>query len=213
MARQNLHVLKASLGWRELEPGTYTVEKIAALRGRRRTATSSGLDLGQLYELNGRLKLRNFASVFARRRLRAGALRRPRGRQRHRAANARATSAGGSSSRRDPRAACSTRRCANQTQLMGAGIYATGGQAERGRARAPPARHRAAAAGHLVGGRVPLRAPGGRRRRLLLRQADRQQRERDAARVVHVHAAADAAGLRAGVPRRRAISTTSRRLG
>ena len=30
MARQNLHVLKASLGWRQLEPGAYTLEKSAA---------------------------------------------------------------------------------------------------------------------------------------------------------------------------------------
>ena len=63
MARQNLHVLKASLGWRELEPGAYTLEKSAAFEVTQ-NRNLSGLDLGQLYELNGRLKLRNFSSVL-----------------------------------------------------------------------------------------------------------------------------------------------------
>ena len=63
MARQNLHMLKASLGLRELEPGAYTVEKATALEITQ-NRNLSGLDLGQLYELNGRLKLRNFASVL-----------------------------------------------------------------------------------------------------------------------------------------------------
>ena len=63
MARQNLHIFKASLGWRELEPGTYTVEKSAAFEVTQ-NRNLSGLDLGQLYELNGRLKLRNFSSIF-----------------------------------------------------------------------------------------------------------------------------------------------------
>jgi hypothetical protein len=63
MGRQNLHLLKASLGWRELEPGTYTVEKGAAFEVTE-TRSLSGLDLGQLFELNGRLKLRNFASLL-----------------------------------------------------------------------------------------------------------------------------------------------------
>jgi len=63
MARQNLHLLKASLGWRQLEPGTYTVEKSAALEITE-ARNLSGLDLGQLYELNGKLKLRNFATLL-----------------------------------------------------------------------------------------------------------------------------------------------------
>ena len=63
MARQNLHLAKATLGWRELEPGTYSIEKTAALEITQ-TRNLSGLDLGQLYELNGRMKLRNFASVL-----------------------------------------------------------------------------------------------------------------------------------------------------
>ena len=55
MARQNLHLLKASLGWRELEPAAYTFEKSAAFEVTQ-TRNLSGLDLGQLYELNGRLQ-------------------------------------------------------------------------------------------------------------------------------------------------------------
>ena len=63
MARQNLHLLKASLGWRVLDPGTYTVEKSAAFEVTQ-NRNLSGLDLGQLYELNGRLRLRNFSTVM-----------------------------------------------------------------------------------------------------------------------------------------------------
>jgi hypothetical protein len=63
MARQNLHVAKASLGWRVLEPGAYTLEKAAAFEVTE-NRNLSGLDLGQLYELNGRIKLRNFSSIL-----------------------------------------------------------------------------------------------------------------------------------------------------
>ncbi|HXU03442.1 MAG TPA: DUF5916 domain-containing protein [Polyangia bacterium] len=63
MARQNLHLLKASLGWRDLDPGKYTLERAAAFEVTE-TRNLSGLDLGQVYELNGRLRLRNFSSVM-----------------------------------------------------------------------------------------------------------------------------------------------------
>jgi hypothetical protein len=63
MARQNLHVLKAVIGWRQLEPGAHTLEKSAAFEVTE-NRNLSGLDLGQLYELNGRVKLRNFSSVL-----------------------------------------------------------------------------------------------------------------------------------------------------
>jgi hypothetical protein len=63
MARQNVHMLKASVGWRTLEPGTYTFETTSALEVSD-NRNLSGLDLGQLYELNTRLRLRNFSSVF-----------------------------------------------------------------------------------------------------------------------------------------------------
>jgi hypothetical protein len=63
MARQNLHLVKATLGWRELDPGKYSIEKTAALEVTQ-TRNLSGLDLGQLYELKGSVKMRNFASIL-----------------------------------------------------------------------------------------------------------------------------------------------------
>ena len=63
MARQNLHALKGTLGWRTLEADAHTVEKIAMLEVSD-NRNLSGLDLGQLYELNGRVRLRNFSSIF-----------------------------------------------------------------------------------------------------------------------------------------------------
>jgi hypothetical protein len=64
MARQNLHAYKASLGWRTLEAGAYTLETTSTIdvAGNRNL---DGLDLGQLYSLTTRLRLRSFASVFA----------------------------------------------------------------------------------------------------------------------------------------------------
>ena len=99
----------------------------------------------------------------SRRRLRAGALRRPRGRRRHgagtRALLRRAARA------RDRSARLLYATLANQTQLMGARHLRHRRAGQPGGARAPPARHRAPAAADLVGGRVSLRAPGGRRPR------------------------------------------------
>jgi hypothetical protein len=63
MPRQNVHMLKASVGWRTLDPGTYTYDTTSALEVSD-NRNLSGLDLGQLYELNTRLRLRNFSSVF-----------------------------------------------------------------------------------------------------------------------------------------------------
>jgi hypothetical protein len=63
MARQNLQLVKGSIGLRELDPDTYTLEKGANFEVTE-TRNLSGLDLGQLYELNGRLKLRNFSSIL-----------------------------------------------------------------------------------------------------------------------------------------------------
>jgi hypothetical protein len=63
MARQNLHAIKGTLGWRTLQADEHTVEKIATLEVSE-NRNLSGLDLGQLYELNGRVRLRNFASIF-----------------------------------------------------------------------------------------------------------------------------------------------------
>ena len=163
MARQNLHPLKASVGWRELEPGTYTVEKPTVFEVTQ-NRNLSGLDLGQLYELNGRLKLRNFASIllaadvaparFDDREVGNGT------------ALERALYLGGRFElATDPRRLVYA-TLANQTQIMRRGDLRHDSAGERRRARAPSARHRAAAAAHLVGRRVPLRATDGEPRLL-----------------------------------------------
>ncbi len=61
--RQNLHELKASVGYRTLDAGLYTVDTTTALEldVRRNLA---GLDLGQTLELNTRWRLRRFWSIF-----------------------------------------------------------------------------------------------------------------------------------------------------
>ena len=126
MARQNLHMLKASLGWRELDPGTYTVEKSSALEITQ-NRNLSGLDLGQLYQLNGRLKLRNFASIFL-----AADFAPARFDDREVGQGTALQRAGYVGGRfelaSDPRGTLYA-TLANQTQYMGAGIYSTSAQA------------------------------------------------------------------------------------
>ena len=126
MARQNLHLMKAAIGWRELEPATYSFEKSAAFEVTQ-TRNLSGLDLGQLYELNGRLKLRNFASVllaadFGPARFDDREVGNGTALQRARFLGGRIELAS------DPRSVVYA-TLANQTQFMGAGIYATAAQA------------------------------------------------------------------------------------
>jgi hypothetical protein len=126
MARQNLHLMKASIGLRELEPATYSFEKSAAFEITQ-TRNLSGLDLGQLYELNGRLKLRNFASIllaanFAPARFDDREVGNGTALQRARFLGGRVELAS------DPRSLVYA-TLANQTQIMGAGIYATAAQA------------------------------------------------------------------------------------
>jgi hypothetical protein len=122
MARQNLHLMKGTLGWRELEPSTHTLEKSAAFEVTQ-NRNLSGLDLGQLYELNGRLRLRNFVSIllaadfaparFDDREVGDGT------------ALERARYLGGRFELvSDPRGTLYA-SLANQTQIMGAGIYGT----------------------------------------------------------------------------------------
>jgi hypothetical protein len=126
MARQNVHMLKASVGWRTLEPGTYTFDTTSALEVSD-NRNLSGLDLGQLYELNTRVRLRNFSSVFlaadfapARfddREVGTGA------------ALERAHYVGGRLElASDPRGQLFA-TLANQTQIIGAGVYSTAVQA------------------------------------------------------------------------------------
>jgi len=125
MARQNLHQAKGSFGWRTLDPGTYTVEKSAAFEVTQ-ARNLSGLDLGQLYELNGRVKLRNFASIFL-----AADFAPARFDDRevgNGAALERARYIGGKLEvASDPRGLVYA-TLANQTQVMGAGIYGTSAQ-------------------------------------------------------------------------------------
>jgi hypothetical protein len=63
MARQNLHATKLSVGLRTLAPGAYTVETTSAFEFSD-NRNLAGLDLGQLYEVNTRLRLKNFSSIF-----------------------------------------------------------------------------------------------------------------------------------------------------
>jgi hypothetical protein len=131
MARQNLHLLKAALGWRELEPGTYTVEKSAAFEVTQ-NRNLSGLDLGQLYELNGRLKLRNFASIllaadFAPARFDDREVGNATGNGNGTALERARYLGGRFELATDPRRLIYA-TLANQTQIMGTGIYGTAAQ-------------------------------------------------------------------------------------
>jgi hypothetical protein len=63
MPRQNLHELKTSVGYRTLDLGRFTTETTSALEITQRRSLT-GLDLGQLYELNTRLRLQNFWNLF-----------------------------------------------------------------------------------------------------------------------------------------------------
>jgi hypothetical protein len=62
LVRQNLHELKASVGFRTFEPGRFSGETLSALEIDERRSLS-GLDLGQTYELNTRWRLRGFWNV------------------------------------------------------------------------------------------------------------------------------------------------------
>jgi len=63
MQRQNVQQIKGSLGLRTLDPGSFTLEKGVELDVSD-NRNFSGLDLGQLYELNGHLRLRNFSTIL-----------------------------------------------------------------------------------------------------------------------------------------------------
>jgi hypothetical protein len=63
MPRQNLHELKTSIGYRTLDSGRFTIETSSAFEVTERRSLS-GLELGQLYELNSRLRFQNFWNVF-----------------------------------------------------------------------------------------------------------------------------------------------------
>src|SRR5207253_2143271 len=64
MQRQNFQELKGSVGYRTLDPTAHTLDTTTNLEasGRRNL---SGVDLGQLYELNTRLHFRSFWTLSA----------------------------------------------------------------------------------------------------------------------------------------------------
>ncbi|HTA19845.1 MAG TPA: DUF5916 domain-containing protein [Polyangia bacterium] len=64
MPRQNLHEATASIGYRTLEPGRFTLDTSSAVQVTERRSLS-GLDLGQIYELNTRMRLRSYWTFFA----------------------------------------------------------------------------------------------------------------------------------------------------
>jgi hypothetical protein len=64
MPRQNLHEVKASLGYRTLDAGVYTYETNSALEVTERRSLD-GLDLGQFFTLSTKLKLRSFWNLYA----------------------------------------------------------------------------------------------------------------------------------------------------
>jgi hypothetical protein len=63
MPRQNLHEVKTSIGYRTLDSGPFTIETSSAFEVTERRSLS-GLDLGQLYELNSRMRFQNFWNAF-----------------------------------------------------------------------------------------------------------------------------------------------------
>jgi outer membrane scaffolding protein for murein synthesis (MipA/OmpV family) len=126
MQRQNVQTLSASVGWRTLDPGKYTVDTTSAFVASD-SRNLSWLDLGQNYELNTRLHLHDFSTValaadyapsrFDDREVGDGT------------ALERAGYLGGRLEYdSDPRRSIYA-TIANQTQVMGSGIYATSVQA------------------------------------------------------------------------------------
>ncbi len=63
MQRQNLQTVTASVGWRTLQPTRFTVDTSSALVATE-SLNMSGLDLGKTFELNTRLHLLDFSTVF-----------------------------------------------------------------------------------------------------------------------------------------------------
>lgn len=125
MPRQNLHELKAALGWRNLEAGAHTIDRQLSLEVTERR-NLDGVDLGQLYELNGRVHLRNFWTLGA-----AADFQPARFDDREVGDGTALERAGWAGWKvdlsTDPRGTASA-SLSNQTQLMGKGAYATTAQ-------------------------------------------------------------------------------------
>jgi hypothetical protein len=63
MQRQNVQTVQGSVGWRTLQPTRFTVDTTSAFVASE-SLNMSGLDLGQSYELNTRLRLLDFSTIF-----------------------------------------------------------------------------------------------------------------------------------------------------
>jgi len=63
MQRQNVQTVQASVGWRTLEPTRHTIDTTSALVASE-SLNMSGLDLGKSFELNTRVHLLDFSTVF-----------------------------------------------------------------------------------------------------------------------------------------------------
>ncbi|MFL5307876.1 MAG: DUF5916 domain-containing protein [Polyangia bacterium] len=63
MQRQNIQTVQTSVGWRTLKPTRFTVDTTTSLVASD-SRNMSGLELGQSYELNTRLRLLDFSSIF-----------------------------------------------------------------------------------------------------------------------------------------------------
>ncbi|MES1208295.1 MAG: DUF5916 domain-containing protein, partial [Pseudomonadota bacterium] len=122
MQRQNVQTVQASVGWRTLKPTRFTVDTTTSLVASD-SRNLSGLDLGQTYELNTRLRLLDFSSIFL-----AASFAPARFDDREvgdGTALQRAQYWGGKIEYdSDPRRSIFA-TIADQTQIMGAGIYAT----------------------------------------------------------------------------------------
>ena len=203
MQRQNIETLQASVGWRTLEPGKHTVDTNSTLVVSD-SRNMSWLDLGQGYELNTRLRLLDFSSVFL-----AADYAPARFDDREvgdGTALERAGYVGGKLEYdSDPRRAVFA-TIANQTQVMGAGIYATSVQASAVFHALPQLDIELIPTLTWAAGEYRYAWQVGRPLRPVpLRQAGGEERQRHLARQLHLHAAPHAAGLRAGVPRLRTL--------
>src|SRR4030095_16678787 len=63
LPQQNRHDVKASIGYRTLQPTSWTIETSSALEASDRRSLS-GLDLWQLFSLHDRVKLQHIWTVF-----------------------------------------------------------------------------------------------------------------------------------------------------
>ena len=199
MQRQNLQTFEASVGWRTLEPGS-TPSTPPARSASRTAATTPGSISGRQLELNTRLHLLDFSSIFLAADYAPRPLRRPRGRRRHRAR-----------ARRLPRRQAGVRQRPAPIDLRdhrqpdpgdGRRHFSTNVQASAVFHALPQLDIEILPQLTWAARRVPLRLAVGRPVRSRTSSASSQAKNVSATapRDLHLHAAPHAAGLRAGVP-------------